>query len=470
MLFSTLLLAAVATADVVHLPLKVRNVEGEVPSALAKRSVLHDTQVRDWQFYELEVHIGTPPQKVKALFDTGSPFLWVPGANSTECAVKKVCTNPFNVSESTSWRYQSQSANWGGHGNWGLETVNYADATLKDFHVWASNDQILNSDGIFGQSGDDDPSMSFVQGLWKSGKISRAIYSIDAAATVFWRDKATEGTINNVYYGGFDRAKYEGPLTTIKCDHHGGYAMPLGGLFIDGVQQLKKPTQIVLDTGGIALGLPNSTLEYISNKWGNGKWESPGYWGVNCGSQITLTYQFGYTTIDVDVSKYVLKSPHGGCRLEGVSPVKDGDILLTGPPLISKALVIYDNTRDEITIARAKYTDESDVVEITGDIPGAVKYTDWLASKPLPSASSSKTSSIPVSSVAQHVASSASSTKAAASSSAKPSSSKASSTKASSTLAVKTTSSEAAAPVETDSSTEGGNTIDWCGLWGLNCQ
>ncbi|KAG5358372.1 Acid protease [Yarrowia sp. B02] len=448
MLFSTLLLAAVATADVVHYPLKFRNVEDDETYARLGERAFHGTQSRGYNFYEVEVHIGTPPQKVTATFDTGSPLLWVPGANSTSCAVQKICRDSFNVSASSTWRYRTQTPNWGGHGNWGLDTVSYAGATLTGFNVWASNDQISNDLGIFGQSGDDDPTNSFVQGLWKSGKISRAVYSLDAAAPIYWRDKASEGTVNNVYYGGFDRAKYEGPLTTVKCDHHGGYAMPLGGVSVQGVQQLKKPTQIVLDTGGISLGLPNSTLQYISEKYGDGKWQSPGYWGVKCGSQIEVTYEFGYTKIDVDLSKYVLKSPHGGCRLEGVDPVQDGDILLAGPPLISKALLIYDNTWDEITVGKAKYTDESDVVEITGPIPGALNYSDWVAGKPLPSAFQTSLSS---------AASSVSSV-------------------ASSTLAVVTTSSEPA-PDATPSSTDGDSTdgdddSDGCGIFdifGLFC-
>ena len=466
MLFSNLLLATVAAAGVVHVPLKARELSeasDDVSEHLAARGLIHGTQVMGHTFYEADIEIGTPPQKVTVCFDTGSPLLWVPGANSTQCGVPNGCRSSFDNRKSSTWKYKGESKNWGGVGNTGKDTVSYAGQTLTDFNVWVSKDRMSNAFGIFGQSGYDDPSSSFVQGLANSGKISRAIYSLNSEKPILWRNKGSEGVVNNVYYGGFDRAKYEGPLTTIKCDHHGGYAMPLGGLSIKGEKvHTARDHQIVLDTGGIALTLPNNTLKTISQKnGGNGIWESPGYYKVECGSKPEITYEFGYTKIDVDLSTYVLPSPHGGCRLEGVNPAEDNrQILLNGPALISKALVIYDNVRDTITIGKAKYTDETDVIEITGDIPGTVKYEDWVAGKPLPGASSapasSKTSIIPASSsVAPKTSSVAPITADAASQS--------------STLAVKTTSTEPKPQPSPTQAEPSPTQQQWCSWFGTFC-
>lgn len=51
-----------------------------------------------------------------------------------------------------------------------------------------------------------------------------------------------------------------------------------------------------------------------------------------------------------------------------------GQTLLQGPPLISRAMVIYGHDRRQVHIAKAKYSNESNIVEITGDIPGAVEW------------------------------------------------------------------------------------------------
>lgn len=165
-MFSTLLLATIASAGIVHVPLTARDVS-EAPQAaeyLQARGVYHDTQVRGFQFYQTVVEIGTPAQNVTTLFDTGSPHLWVPGANSTDCKAGK-CVSSFDITKSSTWKYNKEGANWGGNGIWGKESMAYAGQPLSDFNVYVSTDKFDSDLGIFGQSGEDDPKSSFVKGL-----------------------------------------------------------------------------------------------------------------------------------------------------------------------------------------------------------------------------------------------------------------------------------------------------------------
>ncbi|QNQ00288.1 Hypothetical protein YALI2_E01603g [Yarrowia lipolytica] len=95
-------------------------------------------------------------------------------------------------------------------------------------------------------------------------------------------------------------------------------------------------------------------------------------WSVACDSKPEITYQWGNTKIDVNLTHHIRKRPQGGCYLGYLTLAPDDQVtLLTGPAFISRAVVIYDNARDTITFGKAKFTDESDVVEITGDVPGA---------------------------------------------------------------------------------------------------
>ncbi|KAG5356376.1 Candidapepsin-2 [Yarrowia sp. B02] len=390
MLFSNVFLASVAAAGVVHMPLSEREYSDEQYSNhLAARGILHGTQKKGARYYEAELEVGTPSQKVRACFDTGSPFLWLKGANSSECLAHKNCDSSFNVSQSSTWRYQSHGLDaWNGEGNWGTETVSYVGVQFEEFDTWVSTGITAFALSIFGQRNDENPKKSFVHALANAGKISRTVFSLNAQKPVNYLDQTTEGVVNNVYYGGFDRAKYQGALTSVKCDS--AYKMPIGAFSIQGSKIATRPYSTILDSGTDLLQLPNSTVEAVSKKFGgNGDYED-GKWKVACDSRPEISYEWGDTSIAVDLSAYVTSS-NGNCHLEKLMVMSDDTAdLLTGTPLISRALVIYDSARELVTVAQARYTDESDVVEITGDIPGAVLFADSQSSA---STTASKTQS-----------------------------------------------------------------------------
>lgn len=394
MIFSNILLtsvvATVASAAVINLPLRVRDASEvpEVAAALGERaetSVQHGEMTSGKPFYEADLYIGSPPQKVSVCFDTGSGLLWVPGTNTTSC-VQGYCTrknSQYDVSKSTSWRFKGQRSNWGGFGIFGRDTVSYAGNTLEDFEVWVAKDKMTNNYGIFGQSPIKRPEGSFVQGLAAKGKISRAVYSLNAEAPIddHHSDKTWDHTVTNVYYGGFDEKKYEGPLTTIDMASYGGYGIPLTGFQVDGeTVQTKVNHVVVLDTGGMTIQLPNSTMALIAKKH-NGGYDSKG-WFLDCDAKPVVTYKFGNTEVPVDLAHINHKGDDNKCRLVHINVRPDDQVtLLTGPPMISRALVIYDNDRSQITIGKARYTSESNVVELTGDIPGAINLKEYNKSQ-----------------------------------------------------------------------------------------
>lgn len=392
MLFTNILLATVASAAVIGVPLQARNAGDASPEVLAhleaRQGGDHHGTMRKWTWYYMaDLNIGHPAQNVSVIFDTGSPLLWVPGTNSTGCKENK-CVSSFDVSKSSSWRYSKPGANWYGEGYWGTDSVEYAGTTLDDFNVYVSSTVLLNPEasiGVWGQSGHKDPKGNFVQGLADKGIISRPIYSLNANSAVNFGKWATEGVVTNVYYGGFDKKKYEGPLTTIDTSGYGAYGIPLTGFLVNGKKvEGEHEHSIVLDTGGVTFQVTNNSIGAVARANG-GSWGPKG-WQLECGSKPSLTYQFGYTTIDVDLTPYLTENDGNGfCRFNNAIKyvADDKDTLLAGPAVISKALVIYDNERSQITLGRARYTDESEVVEITGDIPGAHSYKDFLAGKPL---------------------------------------------------------------------------------------
>ncbi|KAG5365824.1 Aspartic proteinase yapsin-3 [Yarrowia sp. B02] len=392
MIFSNLLLASVAAAGIVHMPLTVRNTNDEA-QALSRRGVGHGTTSWDGYFYEATVEIGTPSQNVTARVDTGSGHFWVPGANSTTCE-KKQCKEgvTFNISESSTWQFRELGANWGGHGLNGRETFAYAGETVEDFTVYVSTDNMQNEMPIFGQAPIKNSSLSFVQALADTKKISRAVYSLvsDGPITTWNRDhdpKQWKQIKTDVYYGGYDKAKYEGPLVTFDRTDYSTYFIPLSGFSVDGEPVKGHEHEVYFDTGGITLTLPNATVAAVSTKHGGEYNDEHKVWTIKCDAKPVVGFGFGYISIPVDMDQFIkpVQGIDNLCGLQGFNIAPDTQkTMYNGPHIISKAFIINDNDRQQTHIALAKYTDESDVVEITGDIPGTVLYKDWLAGKPLP--------------------------------------------------------------------------------------
>lgn len=348
--------------------------------------MVHANQTMGEWFYEANILVGTPPQNVSVVFDTGSGKLWLPGSNSTACRAGN-CTHSqagYDVSKSSSWSYTGEDNHWGGTGIVGAEVVRYAGQELDSFQTWVSLDQMRNNYGIFGHSPNKDKHSSFVLNLAKAKKIPRAVYSLNAEQAIDYRGTFRRGKpiVNNVYYGGFDSAKYEGPLTTV--NYKGGYSMGFTNILVDGKEmefQGKKKKTILPDTGGLSLQLPNSTVEAISQRYGNGQHDSHG-WQVACGSQPVITYQFGNTFIPVNLT-YEVRKQDGICHLVGVDVVsEDQEQFSAGPMFISRALMIFDNDKKQITIGKARYTDESKIVELHGSkVPGAVNMKKYKKKK-----------------------------------------------------------------------------------------
>lgn len=330
-------------------------------------------------YYLADIEVGTPSQQVKSVvFDTGSGHLWVPGANSTDC-VQGQCGQgeSFDISASNTWQFNGYSSGWGGHGITGNDTVKYAGLDV-DMQVWVSLDTIDGNLGVFGQGPlmGEDAEASFVESLASAGKIPRSIFSINSEKPIGVHESSSswDHVISNVYYGGFDSKKYEGPLTTVDIDDvdYEYYQVPISGFKVDGkeVEQTVKHS-VILDTGGITLELTNSTVGQISHQ-NNGGYDSKG-WFVDCGAKPTLDYIFGTTSVPVDFSIFIKKDDQGKCRFPDITIAPDNQqTLLTGPPMISRALVIFDSGKRQVTIAKAKFTTESDIVELAGEIPGAV--------------------------------------------------------------------------------------------------
>lgn len=381
MQFSNLLLATVASlvsAGVVHLPLQARSLSSDV---------IHGEVTSTGAYYVAEFELGTPAQKIKAVFDTGSMILAIPGRNSKQCAAG-TCNfygdeTSFDDSKSSTWKSDFSSEQWGGQGHFGTDNLTFAGTTVSA-QPWVSTEWNGNS-AIWGmgdyRGNPQAPDQTYPRTLLEEGKISRGLFSVHADAPVEDSHYTKRNPTNvQVYFGGFDDKKYEGPLTTMNLTvSRWTYTVPVEFIVDGELVPQKREWQILADTGGISISLPNNTMQAIAAKHG-GFWDTKREkWAIDCDAEPIVEYKFGETLIPVPLKQFVHHEIASSSKCEltqiRVSNDEGGDgVLGTGPPFLSRALIVFDIERDQLTIGKAKYTDETNVVEISDKIPGAVFF------------------------------------------------------------------------------------------------
>ncbi|WVQ72157.1 hypothetical protein IAR50_001702 [Cryptococcus sp. DSM 104548] len=312
----------------------------EENTSLAKRDV-RVAQLTDVNYdasYLGTVHVGTPPQELLLVLDTGSADLWAAGADCANCGDG----GRFNPSASSTFKpgdgdfsitYGSGSAS----GDLGTDVVQLANFTLPNV-TFAVVDQASNGlisaplSGIMG--------LAFVglsntkatpwwetladSGRWDSPEfgVYMARYRNDPSAST------VEGEGGAITFGGLDTTKFDGELNYVPINDSARdyWRIPLEGLTVNNhsiniatsssgssnlppwLQSINRfrpqdatesDPQACIDTGTTLVGAPPSAVQAVYAQipgssplppWiigGQGLWQYP------CDQNVSVLFQFG---------------------------------------------------------------------------------------------------------------------------------------------------------------------------------
>ena len=355
--------------------------------------------------YFMNVSIGTPAQDLRLHLDTGSSDLWtnVPGSQlCVEQGNPCSASGTYDANSSSTYEYISSDFNIsyvdgsGSSGDYVSDTVRLGGVSLtaQQFGIgYTSSSQ----EGIMGigypinevavVSSTTEIYSNVPKHMVDDNLIATNAYSL-------WLNDLDAST-GSILFGGVNTAKFTGTLQTIPIiPEQGVYAefvIALTGVGFNGTQgsiASNLAVSALLDSGSSLMYLPNDITQDIYNAVGAQYDSSQGAAFVDCdlrNSAATIDFTFSTPTISVAMDELVIVA--GTSRgqeicILGISPA-EGSTPVLGDTFLRSAYVVYDLSRNEISLAQTNFnaTDDS-VVEIsaTSGVPDATTVTNAVTS------------------------------------------------------------------------------------------
>ncbi|KAM3514272.1 hypothetical protein MY11210_002062 [Beauveria gryllotalpidicola] len=339
-------------------------------------------------FYTAQIGIGTPPQNISLLIDTGSSELWVnPDCQTAQAQDAQLCAQ-FG-------QYNPRKSRTPPVGPFGNEEIHFGDttdeATLTSVKLTYFTDKIAfgslsiknqtfgvvtesqrQSQGILGLAPDlragfdgDEPYSLVLNSMAKQGVIASRVFSLDLRHS----DTKTGALI----YGGLDRSKFVGTLEKVPIikglQGETRLAVSLDTLGITMSQEENYRLQgndrnVMLDSGTTISRLQADVAMPILKALG-AQPEGTGYFYIPCSArnqQGSVDFGFGGTTVKVPFKDFIINVGDPYACYAGIAVTGGQQIL--GETVLRAGYFVFDWDNEAVHIAQAADCGESDIVKI----------------------------------------------------------------------------------------------------------
>ncbi|KAJ3261031.1 hypothetical protein HK103_006986 [Boothiomyces macroporosus] len=271
------------------------------------------------------IGVGTPPQPLVVLFDTGSSLFWVRSSQctSSSCAQQR----SFNNAKSSTYKTTNggtQQVTYG-DGTQVICTVNSDTVTIGNFAIQGQplceatsiQTTTANLDGIIGLGPSTAQGNVGLTGDNSAADVFQSLatkFSTNNAIVSFWYNlqaspTAPAGTSGEITFGGIDPSRYTGQITwfvifNCRFDSVSGqphWAVNLNSISIGGNSIFSSSLTTFIDTGTTAFVLPTAIVKQLNAKF---TLTNNGY-VIPCSQAASLspvTFGFGNSGLSITLS------------------------------------------------------------------------------------------------------------------------------------------------------------------------
>jgi len=341
--------------------------------------------------YIINVTIGTPPQEVSLILDTGSSDAWVNVDTSAYCVEHQgrkfiqaddSCGQfgTYEANSSSSYQYYSggfqirYQDGTSALGDYATDTFSFGGVKIPN-QRFAIAYNSANTQGILGIGYATDESLSagqstypnVPQSLLNLGAIKSNSYSL-------WLNSIGEDT-GEILFGGINAAKFQGELSILPVLPVSGTTyveleIALTGVGINGqAGSITGPIAIpaVLDSGTSLIYLPYQYASEIFNALGLVYNQGAGYALIDCkaASNSATSFQFSFSTLTITIpfSELVipLSSSSRTCAFAIAVSAQNAPALL-GDAFLRSTYVVYDLTHNQIALGQTVFDSTEDKI------------------------------------------------------------------------------------------------------------
>ncbi|CAG9840535.1 unnamed protein product [Diabrotica balteata] len=325
-----LVIAALASSEIVRIPLKKQTNHGQrrlrnvARNGLRRRfggqGVVPLVNEYDLDYYG-EIGVGTPPQNFNVIFDTGSADLWVP---SSKCTIysgqQNGCQNHKQYDSSKSSTYEANGKSFYiQYGSGELsgflseDSVEVGGLAVKNQIFAEATDETSQSfvtstfDGILGLAY---PQLSeakippVFQNLISQGVVDKPVFS-------FYLSQSANNDKGELLLGGSDSKYYKGDFAYSPVSRKLYWQVTAQGISVENHNLCQNGCEAVIDTGTSLIYGPTEDVEVINKAIGAQFDYSEGVYTINCNTDLSnlpdVVFSFGGKKFSIPPEAYIVK-------------------------------------------------------------------------------------------------------------------------------------------------------------------